>query len=264
MPSRTHDHVDRTGRRPAGLSRRRTAAPGRRFTWWSSSNRSRSSSPRSRTPGGTLGSPTAPSRIASCRRSSSSDRVGQQLAGRAASARRRGRTSVVSTSGATSPQDLEALRHHLGTDAVPGDHRQPHGLANPSVRTRVRGPAAHRCRSARADRRADRDADPDSSSAGTALSTVTAISASPPRRGAADLRAGDVHAGLAERGADRADHAGAVGVAEEQQVARQVAGRCRSRRPRSASAPASCRTACRRRVTVLAVGQAPRTVTRLR
>ena len=56
-----------------------------------------------------------------------------------------------------------------------------------------------------------------SSSAPTALSTVSAISASPPGlRG--HLHAGDVDPRLAERGADRADDAGAVGVAEEQQV----------------------------------------------
>src|SRR3954453_12505231 len=40
--------------------------------------------------------------------------------------------------------------------------------------------------------------------------------------GAADLGTGDVDTGLAERRADGADHAGAVGVDEEQQVARQV------------------------------------------
>src|SRR4051794_21332354 len=41
-------------------------------------------------------------------------------------------------------------------------------------------------------------------------------------RRAADLRTGDVHARGAERRADGADHAGAVGVDEEQQVAREV------------------------------------------
>src|SRR3954447_7154926 len=40
--------------------------------------------------------------------------------------------------------------------------------------------------------------------------------------GAAHLGAGDVDAGLAEGGTDRADDAGAVGVDEEQQVAGQV------------------------------------------
>src|SRR4051812_38422391 len=43
---------------------------GRRLTWWSNANRSRSSRPRSSTPLGTDGSPTAPSRIASWPRSS--------------------------------------------------------------------------------------------------------------------------------------------------------------------------------------------------
>src|SRR5450631_546067 len=49
---------------------------GRRLTKWSSSNRRRSSRPRSSTPLGTPGSPTAPSRIASWSRSSSSTESG--------------------------------------------------------------------------------------------------------------------------------------------------------------------------------------------
>ena len=55
-------------------------------------------------------------------------------------------------------------------------------------------------------------------SAGTALSTVSAIRASPPCGRAADLRPGDVDPRLAERRADGADDAGPVGVPEEQQV----------------------------------------------
>ena len=60
---------------------------GRRLTWWSSSKRSLRSSPRSSTPGGTLGSPTAPSRMASCPRSSSTTLSGQHLSGGVVAAR---------------------------------------------------------------------------------------------------------------------------------------------------------------------------------
>ena len=77
-------------------------------------------------PGGTVGSPTAPSRIASCSRSSREHRVGQQLAGAVPA----GGAEVVLGGldvGSDPPQDLEALGHHLGTDAVTGDHCQPHG-----------------------------------------------------------------------------------------------------------------------------------------
>ena len=49
VPSRTQSMSIGPGP-PAGWSRRRRASPGRRFTWWSSSKRSRSSSPRSRIP----------------------------------------------------------------------------------------------------------------------------------------------------------------------------------------------------------------------
>ncbi len=50
--------------------------PGRRLMWWSKANRSFSSSPRSSTPDGTLGSPMAPSRIASYDFSSASTSSG--------------------------------------------------------------------------------------------------------------------------------------------------------------------------------------------
>ena len=80
------------------------------------------------------------------------------------------------------------------------------------------------------------------------------------------LHGGDVDAGLAEQRADRADDAGAVGVAEEQQDARRRRGRA-SKPSTSVSLPMSRGTghvACRTTRHVPAVGSAPRTVTRLR
>ena len=50
---------------------------GRWFTYWSSAKRIFSSRPRSMTPGGTSGVPTAPSRMASKARSSSSSSSGR-------------------------------------------------------------------------------------------------------------------------------------------------------------------------------------------
>ena len=51
------------------------------------------------------------------------------------------------------------------------------------------------------------------------MSTVSVISASPPASRRATCIAAMLTPGLAEEGADRADHAGAVDVAEEQQHA---------------------------------------------
>ena len=68
------------------------ATNGRRLTYRSSSKRIFSSSPRSSTPGGTSGVPTAPSRSASKPAQLVEHRVGQHLARRAGSGRRRGRS----------------------------------------------------------------------------------------------------------------------------------------------------------------------------
>ena len=69
-------------------------------------------------------------------------------------------------------------------------------------------------------------------SAGIAVSTVSATSAWPPCAVARDLHAGDVDAGLAEEPADGADDAGPVRVARRTRGARRAAARGRSRRSR--------------------------------
>ncbi|CPU59803.1 Uncharacterised protein [Mycobacteroides abscessus] len=75
VPSRT------TTRSMAGFPASGPVTPGyslagRRLMWWSSAKRVFNNSPRSSTPLGTAGSPMAPSRMASCPRSSSSTESG--------------------------------------------------------------------------------------------------------------------------------------------------------------------------------------------
>ena len=109
MPSRTTTMSISPGLTPAsGLVVPGQSRDGRRFTYWSKSKRSLSSRPRSSTPGGTLGSPIAPSRMASWPASSSCD--GLRAAPRRCGCRsgRPGRTRSNSTPGSTASITLRA------------------------------------------------------------------------------------------------------------------------------------------------------------
>ena len=96
------------------------------LTYRSSSKRRRSSRPRSSAPEGTAveptGGPMAPRRMASCWRSSASDRIGKDVAGADVAicpevvlGRLHGDPGCL--------DHLQRLCHHLGTDAVPADDR---------------------------------------------------------------------------------------------------------------------------------------------
>ena len=183
-------------------------------------------------------------------------RVGQQLAGALPA---RGAQVVGGASRCRGPPRARTLRPSATTSGP---------MPSPAITARRMGndPRSERCGGRRPGPRARRcrPAMSPSSSGGTGLSTVTAISASPPAVGAADLRPGDVDAGLAQRRADGADDARAGRCRRRTAGSPTGRGRCRSRRPRSASAPGSCRTACRRRSPAVPSAIAPRTVTRLR
>src|SRR5947209_7932829 len=103
----------------SGLVTQSNSRAGRRLTWWSSSKRSRSSRPRSRMPLGTPGSPTAPSRIASCPRSSSSTLSGSSSPVRCQRAAPRS-YGVLSMSGATPPSTFRASATTSGPMPSPG------------------------------------------------------------------------------------------------------------------------------------------------
>ena len=196
-----------------------TACAGRRFTWWSSSNRSRSSRPRSRMPGGTRRVADGAEQDRVVLAQLLEHRVRQQLAGALPA---RGTQVVVRglDVGSDLAEDLEALGHHLGTDPVTGDHCQrAWGTSTPR--------SARRSRSARD--RASRAADPGSrrcrpsSSGGTRLVDG--------RRAMSGLAARVVRLTWAPAMLMPASPStaptvpttpGPVGVAEEQQVARQV------------------------------------------
>ena len=76
-------------------------------------------------PDGTVGSPTAPSRIASWSRSSRSTESGSSSPVRCQRAAPRS-YSVVCDAGNDAAQDFQALGNDLGTDAVTGDDRELH------------------------------------------------------------------------------------------------------------------------------------------
>ncbi len=118
MPSRTTT-MSIDGLPPSGVFTPGNSRTGRRFTWWSSSKRSRSSRPRSSTPGGTLGSPTAPSRIASCPRSSLITESGISSPVRCQRAAPRSYV-VVSTSDTTSRRTLRPSATTSGPMPSPG------------------------------------------------------------------------------------------------------------------------------------------------
>ena len=128
-------------RRPRRGSARASRRPGyrttgRRFTYWSSSNRIRSSRSRSRTPGRTRGSPTAPSRIASISPQPGELVVGQGLArSQEALAAEVELDEVDLEPVADGLEHLEGLADDLGTGAVATDHAEPvgrHGATAPS------------------------------------------------------------------------------------------------------------------------------------
>src|SRR4051794_11277914 len=196
----------------SGLCTPSNSLAGRRLTWWSSSKRSRSSSPRSRMPGGTLGSPIAPSRIASWPRSSSITVSGSSSPVRCQRIAPRS-YSVVWRSGATSRSTLRPSATTSGPIPSPAITAR-RMAANPrSDRAQVGRPGLAR-------------PDPAGDVAEQLRLHLTVDGHRHERLtaagGAADLGTGDVHTGLAERGADRADDTGAVGVGEEEQVAGQV------------------------------------------
>ncbi len=205
---------------------------GRRLTWWSSSKRSRSSRPRSSTPGGTLGSPTAPSRIASCSRSSPITESGISSPVRCQRAAPRSYV-VVSTSDTTSRRTLRPSATTSGPMPSPGitaslmtseasrlsvAARRPGQVSEVDVARRRCLEIGARASSVRADRGRPI---PASTSAGTALSTVTAISASPPRRVRLTWAPAMFTPASPSRAPTTPTTPGPVGVAEEQQVALQ-------------------------------------------
>ena len=210
-------------------------------------------------------------------------RVGQHLAG-AVPARGAQVVRRRLDAGHHLAQDLEALRHHLGADAVAGDHREPHDLggyptgrrrsaARAGLRSRVAGSgitgaagslgvevgAAHVGRADRGRR------SPASSSAGTALSTVSVISASPPASRRLTCIAGDVDA-RRRRAARRPRRPRRAG-----RRSGRTAGCPPARSSRSKPSTSVSFSTCSRRrsdvpdtLTVPPSGSAPRTVTRLR
>src|SRR4051794_28177013 len=185
---------------------------GRRFTWWSSSKRSRSSSPRSRMPGGTPGSPTAPSRIASCWRSSSSTVSGSSSPVRCHRAAPRS-YGVVSTSGTTSRRTFSPSATTSGLIPSPGitARRMSTNPRSAVIEVGSLGLAgADPAGDVREQLRRDGAVDGDGHEG------------LPAAVGPADLGAGDVDTGLTERRTDGAHDTGPVGVDEEQQVRAEV------------------------------------------
>ena len=106
---------------------------GRWLMYRSRANRSLSSIPRSITPGGTAGVPTAPSRIASNVRSSVERGVGQDLAVTQVAVAAEVELDRVEAC-ARGVEDLERLGRHLRPDAVAADH----GDAMSTIRRRAR------------------------------------------------------------------------------------------------------------------------------
>ena len=114
---------------------------GRRFTYWSSSNRIRSSRSRSRMPGRIRGSPTAPSRIASSsRRCSSSSSGSVSPVRRYRSAPRSSSSRSARTPSAS--RTFSASRDDLGAGPVAADHRRCRCVTRPPPRPR--GPPRRR------------------------------------------------------------------------------------------------------------------------
>src|SRR3954454_4730184 len=207
VPSRMHSMSIAPGS-ASGLATPSNSLAGRRLTWWSSSKRSRSSSPRSRMPGGTLGSPIAPSRIASCPRSSSTTVSGSSSPVRCQRIAPRS-YSVVSTSGATSRRTLRPSATTSGPIPSPAITARRMGKDPRSDGAEVGGPGL-----ARADPAGDVVEEfwlhlPVDGDCHERLAAA---------RGAADLRTGDVHTGLAQRGTDGAHDTRSVGVGEEEQI----------------------------------------------
>ena len=160
---------------------------GRRFTYRSSSKRSRSNSPRSSRPGGTsvepTGGPTAPRRMASKPRSSSSVASGRtspvrQVVGGAEleGGGRQGHSRRA--------HDLQRLGHHLGADPVAADdgHSLRLGLAHPSAapaRSSPALPSSSRPARGRAQRHPPRRRHPPPSSGAPPAGTLAAGDALP-------------------------------------------------------------------------------------
>src|SRR3954470_6496868 len=163
-------------------------------------------------PGGTLGSPIAPSRMASWPRNSSMTVSGSSSPVRCQRIAPRS-YSVGWTSGATSRRTLRPSATTSGP--IPSPAITARRMAgNPrSDRAEVGGPGLARpdpagdvAEQLHLHLAVDRDGHQRLATAG----------------GAADLGAGDVDPGLAEGGADGADDPGTVDVDEEEEVARQV------------------------------------------
>ena len=194
-----HDDEVDVGSPASGLLTPGYSCDGRRLTWWSSSKRIRSSSPRSSTPLGTDGSPMAPSRIASCVAQFVDEAVGQHLTGRVVAPG----TQVVLgllDAGQHDVEHLERLVDDLGSDAVAGDDGQLHDRSTSSsvvgadvaCRCAVEHVGGHLAVEPQHDRRA------------VAVGVL------------AELRGQDVDPGAAEQRADLAQRAGLVAVVDDQ------------------------------------------------